>query len=87
MVDLGYFPGVIQSPESYTAIHGEVYEVTPDVLQELDFLEGHPDFYERRVVTLEDGTEAWVYLLPNEFLDRPTVDSGDWVKHMYGGEV
>jgi len=49
---------------------GEVYQVNDEVLANLDRLEGHPGYYERKVrpVVCGDGTEvlAWVYLMGNE---------------------
>jgi gamma-glutamylaminecyclotransferase len=33
-------------------VYGEVYEVTPEVLQALDELEGHPDWYQRTLIAL-----------------------------------
>lgn len=42
-------------------IAGEVYDVTDAVLKRLDGLEGHPTFYERRIIPLGKYTEAWMY--------------------------
>jgi gamma-glutamylaminecyclotransferase len=67
------------------SIVGELWEVTPPVLDALDSLEGHPSFYRRREVALENDAEpAWMYLLyDREFLKRVTTfpdvqPAGDW---------
>ena len=44
-------------------IQGEVYLVTPSMLRQLDRLEGHPDWYSRKRVFLEDGSLAWCYVV------------------------
>ena len=43
-------------------IHGELYEVSEDVLEVLDRLEGHPTHYIRQSVDLDIGS-AYMYLL------------------------
>ena len=64
---IGY-PFMAESPGAGCA--GEVYRVNDDVLANLDRLEGHPRYYERKVrpVVCGDGTEvlAWVYLMGTE---------------------
>lgn len=42
----------------------EIYEINEIILSILDILEGHPNFYERKVLkNLEQGP-VWVYLYP-----------------------
>jgi gamma-glutamylaminecyclotransferase len=81
MLHLGGFPGIVQS--GGTSIVGEVYKVDDDTLRNLDRLEGHPSFYERRqhVVDLEGNLETVsMYVLPDVWLDgnNKIVESGDW---------
>jgi gamma-glutamylaminecyclotransferase len=77
LVSLGAFPAMV--PGGGTAIAGEVYEVDPDTLDALDRLEGHPRFYQRRAVRLDDGGEVLAYLLtPDQVRGRPRITSGDW---------
>lgn len=77
LVSLGAFPAMV--PGGGTAIAGEVYEVDPDTLEALDRLEGHPRFYRRRAVRLDDGGEVLAYLLtPDQVRGRPRITSGDW---------
>ena len=82
LVDFGAYPGV--GPGS-SAVRGEVFTVSDETLAIADKIEGHPDFYERRVasINLDDGetVEAWVYWAPDSLLDdpdNPRIESGDW---------
>lgn len=77
MVSLGGFPGVIGTQEKPTPVYGEVYRVTPGVLDSMDVLEGHPDFY-RRVKIATPYKNAWVYLLSDRYGEYPAVDEGCW---------
>jgi gamma-glutamylcyclotransferase (GGCT)/AIG2-like uncharacterized protein YtfP len=63
MVSLGGFPGVIDcTSEAKGKILVEIYEVDSETLRRLDGLEGHPNFYERKLLDFEDGTTAWMYI-------------------------
>jgi|GEM_PF-377226 len=47
-------------------VKGELYVVDPETMNMLDRLEGHPDYYRRVEVMVEDDGEqamAWVYFL------------------------
>jgi gamma-glutamylcyclotransferase (GGCT)/AIG2-like uncharacterized protein YtfP len=59
MISMGGFPAVIPGNKN---IYGELYHVTPQDLLMLDHLEGHPDFYSRTAVELNNG-QAWMYVL------------------------
>lgn len=51
-------------------VKGELYVVTPEVLESLDQLEGHPVVYKRELIDVEhDGKPllAWAYLRPPHF--------------------
>ncbi len=75
--DLGGFPGLVAGGEH--AVEGEVYIIGPDTLARLDQLEGHPRFYRRAPLALEDGTTVETYLLPrNRVEGRPVIPSGSW---------
>lgn len=75
--DLGPFPAVVLTQnleeeqlqelqdlgvnvEDYAAC-GEVYRVNQEVKQNLDMLEGYPDFYDRTICYTQYGP-AWVYI-------------------------
>lgn len=79
MVSLGGFPGIV--PDGTTAIVGEVYAVDGAMLARLDRIEGHPDFYTRTIIPLEDGAHAHAYLLrATQVRGKPLIPSGDWRK-------
>tara|TARA_B110000091_G_scaffold214337_1_gene267107 strand:- start:2099 stop:2533 length:435 start_codon:yes stop_codon:yes gene_type:complete len=46
-------------------IQGEVYKVSPDSLMDLDMLEGHPNWYERKQVKIKGNDDSvrvcWLY--------------------------
>lgn len=80
LYDFGAYPGV--GPGTGLVV-GELFEVTAAGLAEADVIEGHPQYYERRLqlVGVVDGesTEAWVYWAPENVLDDALViSSGDW---------
>lgn len=83
MVSLGGCPGLVKDGELTGAVV-EIYEIDTDArIRSLDQLEGYPSFYDREVVTLEDGRECWVYFLDAQRWGRhETIDSGDWAEHM-----
>ena len=77
LVSLGAFPAMIAG--GATAVVGEVYEIDPVTLAALDRLEGHPRFYQRTAIRLEDGDEVLAYLLsPEQARGRTRIPSGDW---------
>lgn len=79
MVDLGWYPGVIKGGEN-TKIFGEVYKITKEMLSIMDSIEGHPNYYERKEVDIEEhGGKTWIYLLPSEYLEEnDPVEGGCW---------
>ena len=77
LVSLGAFPAMVAGGR--TAVSGEVYEVDAGTLAELDRLEGHPRFYQRQRIRLEDGGEVLAYVLTADHaLGRPPIASGNW---------
>ncbi len=77
LVSLGAFPAMVA--DGRTAVSGEVYEVDADTLAALDRLEGHPRFYRRRRIRLEDGGAALAYVFTAEQArGRPAIASGNW---------
>ncbi len=75
--DLGAFPGLVRGCAH--AVAGKVYEVDELTLAALDRLEGHPRFYKRTRIALEDGAVVETYLLaPEQVEGRPVIDSGSW---------
>jgi gamma-glutamylcyclotransferase (GGCT)/AIG2-like uncharacterized protein YtfP len=77
LIDLGAYPGM--TADGQTAIRGELYEVDDRTLARLDELEGHPRYYRRETIALDDGRAAHAYVLPAaETEGCPPIASGDW---------
>lgn len=82
MHSLGGFPGATYVTLGFARVVGEVYDVDIATLARIDGLEGHPNFYERKLVTLDGGERAWIYLLPYKRVLRcDVIHSGSWRKH------
>ena len=76
LFDLGAFPAMTQGS---TAIAGELYEVTHEMLIRLDVFEGCPALYQREVIALRDGTSAGAYVMPRQRVGRaPHIKVGCW---------
>jgi gamma-glutamylcyclotransferase (GGCT)/AIG2-like uncharacterized protein YtfP len=60
MSDLGAFPGVFLNGKFH--IEGEVWEVDDETMDQLDAIEGYPDFYSRQLTHTTQG-KAWMYFL------------------------
>ena len=77
LVDLGPYPALVSG--GATAVAGELFLVDQAILSKLDELEGHPSYYQRRVIELEGGQHAVAYVMPrSDAGDRPRIASGDW---------
>lgn len=61
LLDLGLFPGMIAGGS--TAVHGELFDVGPDLLARLDRHEGVPRLYVREVLCLASGGLVSTYFL------------------------
>lgn len=76
------FPRVIDSGRPLSNIHVEVYEV--DSMDNMDRLEGHPDFFCRKPtrVVLSSGkvVDVWMYFHPHieESEHTPVQLDGNW---------
>ena len=78
MFDLGAYPAVTQNGND--VIHGEVYAVSEDTFNELDALEGYPDFYDRIQITTSFG-RAWMYVVNRRTVGgKCIISSGLWPK-------
>ena len=80
MYSLGGFPGIVKGNSEVTL---EVYEVDKDTFESLDWLEGYPTFYNRRVINTTYG-DAWVYYLnePDNYENHGVVETGDWKDYL-----
>ena len=61
----GLYPHVIEK-ESNIDTCGEIYEADASVLNVMDQIEGHPNFYIRKKINI-DGDECWVYMAPKAY--------------------
>lgn len=88
MHDLGAFPALVEQdlglPDGENEIHGEVWEIDERTLDRLDYLEGVPHFYRRKVTETIFGP-AWVYY-NNAAVERHQIKSGNWVEYIERGE-
>lgn len=67
------------------AIVGECFDVDAATLAELDVLEDHPRWYQRREIALDDGETVIAYVLPPHFTEgRAVIPGGDWVRWRRG---
>ena len=84
LVSLGAYPAMVSGGQH--AVVGELYTVDRFTLAALDHLEGHPHFYRRQRVPLDDGEEVETYLLPAQHAEgHPHILSGDWVAYRERG--
>lgn len=88
LFDLGAFPALVEG--GARQVFGEVYEVTPEQLELIDQLEGHPTFYRRRAIDLGEH-KAHMYVLDRaraESMGQPINASEaqiiDWSRYIKG---
>ena len=85
MYSLGSYP-YVRLDRPVNQIIAEVYAVTPECLARLDVLEGYPHYYNRSLVPLESGHEAWMYHIDSQYeRASPLVESGDWKLYLQRG--
>jgi gamma-glutamylcyclotransferase (GGCT)/AIG2-like uncharacterized protein YtfP len=79
LYSLGPYPMAVLRHGSSQTIHGEVFEVNAEGLDQLDVLEDYPGYYDRQILSLGDGSQAWVYLGSDTLVEhRSLVEYGDW---------
>ena len=63
LFDAGPYPLLVKDEDRGHPVQGEVYEVSPDLLEDLDFHEGVPNSYVRSLVEIPQlqGVEAYFY--------------------------
>lgn len=65
-------PYLLEDPDG-EGCYGEIYEITNLQLKRIDFLEGHPDWYERKKISVfvdGDAVEAWAYIMASDRMGR-----------------
>lgn len=69
LINFGSFPALIHKPKNGFFISGELYDVLEEgVFTTLDFLEGHPDFYQRQTIVVWYGgvnVDVTSYIIPD----------------------
>ena len=81
--DLGSFPAMVARGTGQ--VTGEVYEVDDVLLKRLDVFEGVPTLYERRAVTLDDGSKVGAYLMQRARMGRAQrIKNGNWKSRRKG---
>ena len=63
LYDAGPYPLLVKDADRGHPVQGEVYEVSPNLLEDLDFHEGVPNSYVRSLVEIPElqGVEAYFY--------------------------
>lgn len=87
MYSMGLYPMAVRKKGS---IQVEVYAVDSATFQQLDRLEGYPNFYDRNQVVVNQADTAkgpqlqltaWLYFgEPQQVADLPRVRGGNWVE-------
>jgi len=84
LYDLGPYPAMVYGDG---VVYGEVYEVSEEFLQSLDWVEGVPILYRRGLieVVFEDGLslKAWAYIYNGSVKGFPRVESGEWKERTF----
>lgn len=87
MLDMGGLPCVSTKETQYIMV--DVYDVSEECLFRLDALEGHPWFYERRLIHTAYG-DAWLYFIANETELGDSIpvpgEIADWIEYITGNK-
>lgn len=77
--NVGAFPAAdrLVHKEPTLPVVCEVYEIDSNTLSILDGIEGHPHFYKREKVDLDNYQGVYVYFLDTDS-KYPLIESGDW---------
>lgn len=79
LLHCGGFPA-LSLADKFTWIKGEVYEVSDQALDNMDRLEGHPDWYNRIQLLIGQFGLCWVYTFPQVFSSKESqvIQGGEW---------
>ena len=78
LVNIGRYPGLIM--DGATSVRGDLFLVTPEILEKLDEYEGYPEDYSRESIDLEGAETAVAYIYRLNVENCPKIVSGDWKK-------
>ena len=79
MISLGVFPGVIKN--GACRVSGEVYLINKSTFVGLDYLEGNGSLYNRELIKLASGDEAWMY-----FFTKSWAGDGKGIGYSFGDD-
>jgi gamma-glutamylcyclotransferase (GGCT)/AIG2-like uncharacterized protein YtfP len=73
--------------EGKSYVSGEIYEVDESTLKSIDQLEGSPNWYARKIISvvteLGDKIQAWAYFMPkSKVSNAKVVESGSYREYM-----
>lgn len=72
---MGAYPGLVAGGS--VAVRGEIWEVSIDLLAELDAYEGEE--YARVAIRLSDGSQAQAWVMhAHHAAGRPRIATGEW---------
>lgn len=71
--DAGIFPCLIEDGKRGMSVRGELYRVSPEGIERLDFHEGAPYFYKRGPVEIigHEGVQTYLYQRSTYFYGSP----------------
>jgi gamma-glutamylcyclotransferase (GGCT)/AIG2-like uncharacterized protein YtfP len=78
LFNLGAYPGLVYRAGGW-AIHGELYEIAPDLIEQLDHIEGAPSLFRLEPVLIDGQSgEVFAYFYQQETLGWPLCAEGRW---------
>jgi gamma-glutamylcyclotransferase (GGCT)/AIG2-like uncharacterized protein YtfP len=72
------YPALVEGTGADLRVWGEVYRVSPQGIAQLDAFEECPQLYQRVRVPLEDGSQPWAYVIPQETGELYPTIGGLW---------
>lgn len=61
---LADYPCMVEDDKRGMAVEGELWDVPDKGMEKVDAVEGAPNLFQRRLITLEDGQQVQAYLMP-----------------------
>lgn len=78
MYNCGYYPCIVDCPNG-NVIHGEIYQIDNQILSRLDYLEGYPQLYDRKLIQLQDyNNPVLAYFFNFDYTNLKEIESGIW---------
>jgi gamma-glutamylcyclotransferase (GGCT)/AIG2-like uncharacterized protein YtfP len=78
LYEQGFFPGMVSDDSIAGGVYGELYEVSDDCMDAMDYYEGvESGLFRRETIELQDGSKAIAYFIVNPDRDR-RITGGRW---------